>query len=310
MPSMASSISLFIVGSIITLAIILTSATAYASYNVTLGIYGFAILSCLFLYNPRYLYYLAIFFTCIVSVIIRLWGDSKLWFGIGEILVILCFFFWCVGLLTKRVRPYPFTSIATDIPLILLIILATTSILWSNDKQFGIFLIGIFYVALAFFIMAVAMLDNFARIKIAVYWYLGIGIINTFLCAWSLSTNKFTYEILWAYKDHHAVFMFNPEEMLRGQGLLHPLGTGYTLSLSLILLIGLISVNRSKSIQIFLGFLAFLMFSAQLSTLSKGPLISLFSGLFVFSLTIQKLKKNLVGLKKRHYVILFLEVSR
>ncbi len=288
----ASNTGLFLIGSIITFIITLVSCTAYANYYITFCIFGFFLLAGIFLYKPQYLYYLIIFFTCFYTVVLQLWSDPKCIVTIGDILIILCFFCWFTLLITKRGYPYQFNS--TDIPLILLIVLATVSMLWTDNVQFGAYLLGMFYIAIIFFMLTGTLLNDFKKIKTAAYCYIGMGVINSMVCAWFLHSHYFYRGILGTYKTHRVMIIFNPAEIRRGQGFLHTLTTGYTLSLALILLIGLIYINRSRLTRILLSCLAFFIYSAQISTLSKGPLLSLFSGLMVFSLTIPKLKKNLL----------------
>ncbi|MFO0752361.1 MAG: O-antigen ligase family protein [Thermodesulfovibrionales bacterium] len=240
--------------------------------------------------KPHLPYFLVIPLLSFISIEVRLWGDPKFFFNLAEPLVLFSFLAWRIARGTGVAPPYPKTD--GDLPILLLLLWGSASIVWSSERLFGAYYMLMFSVGVCFFFLTVAHLDSFRRVKGALVLFVGMGVINAGMCFYSLLSHDTVEETIYHTSEHFVLYLFNPEAMLRGQGFLHPLATAYYLSLTLVLLLGFLYTSRSSHKRLLLALLSFFVFVAMLTTLSKGPLLSLLFGLGIFTLINDKMKKN------------------
>ena len=267
------------------------SSTAFINPLVTLILFGITSVAALSILKPHIPYLFAVLLISYISIEIRLWGDYRTFFTLSEPFILYCLLCWFIsrGL---RISTEDF-QIKRYLPLILLFVWGIISILWSTEKTMGIYYMAMFFIAICFFFLTIVTLNSFLKIKIAIAFFVVMGFVGSIVCYYSLLSNKTIEDILYHYNEHLVRFVFNPEQMLRGQGFMHPLATAYYLSLSLMLLLGFIYTGN-KFTRVFLSIIALTIFVALLTTLSKGPLLSLLCGLYIFSLLNTTVKKHII----------------
>lgn len=265
------------------------SAVSLTSPGVALLLCALAAVFLLSMAKPHLPYFLVIPLMSFISIEFRLWGDPKFFFNLAEPLTLFCFLAWWTARGAGLVRPYRRTD--GDLPILLLLLWGWASIAWSSERLFGAYYMIMFSVGVCLFFLTVAHLDTFRRIRAALIFFVGMGVINAAMCFYSLLSNDTVEETIYHTSEHFVLYLFNPEAMLRGQGFLHPLATAYYLSLTLMVLLGFLYTSRSYK-RLLLAVLSFFVFVAMLTTLSKGPLLSLLCGLAVFTLMNAKMKKN------------------
>lgn len=267
------------------------SSTAFINPLVTLILLGIISVVILSILKPIIPYLLAIILTSYMSIVIRFWGDYRTFLTLLEPFILYCLLCWFISR-SLRISIGDF-QIKRYLPLILLFVWGIISILWSTEKTMGIFYMAIFFIAICYFFLTIVILNSFLKIKIAIAFFVGMGFVTSIVCYYSLLSSKTTEDVFYLYKEHLIFFVFNPEQMLRGQGFMHPLITGYFLSLSLMLLLGFIYTGN-KFTRVFLSIAALSIFVALLTTLSKGPLISVLLGLYIFTLINASINKYVI----------------
>ncbi|MBM4055028.1 MAG: O-antigen ligase family protein [Planctomycetes bacterium] len=267
------------------------SSTAFINPLVTLILLSITSVVALSIFRPHIPYLFAVILISYISIEIRIWGDYRTFFNLSEPFILYCLFCWFIsrGL---RISTEDF-QIRKYFPLILLYVWGCISILWSTEKTMGIYYMAMFFIALCFFFLTIVNLNSFLKIKIAIAFFVIMGFVSSIVCYYSLISNKTIEDILYHYNEHLVRFVFNPEQMLRGQGFMHPLATAYYLSLSLMLLLGFIYTGN-KLTKFFLAIIAIVIFVALLTTLSKGPLLSLLCGLYIFTILNASVNKHVI----------------
>jgi len=270
---------------------IVISATAFINPLVTmlsLCIVAVVVASIL---NPHIPYYIAIIAMGYASICLRLWGDIRYFFNLPSPLILYSFIIFLIARALGTSKGY--TRTEADVPIILLLIFGTISILWSNDRTYGTYNMFVFFIALCLFILTVAHLKSLRMIKWAMIFYIVIAFVNGIVCFYSLISFDTVEEPLFNIGDHVVFYLFNPERLLRGQGFMYPLATGYFLSIAIMLAIAFIYINKGYK-RFFLGLLTFFLMVAMTTTLSKGPILATLGGLFVFTIWNAELKKHFI----------------
>jgi O-antigen ligase len=179
-------------------------------------------------------------------------------------------------------------------PLLLFVSLAALSLLWTADFNTGIVdLSKLIMVLLGSFIITTSVLNSHWKLNTVIWIIIVMGIFDSIVCFYSLYIYPdFTSTSLIETKDFEATLFFNSPTMIgkRGHSFSHPLTTSFWLNFALILSFGKF-ITSSRKKRIFIAFIILLMLNAHLTTLSKGPLISLIGGLIFLFFFIKPIKK-------------------
>ncbi len=272
---------------------VLLSIEANVDYRYGFVFFGILVLA-LFLVKPHVLFYVTILLISFRSVVIWLWGDFQLYISFVEPAIIASFMIWLLYRLGKKGRVSTYVKTGVEIPIILLFIYGLISILWSGEQWYGYYIMFLHLCGILLFFLTVAYVDSIDRFKFAIMLFVLMGIINGILCFYVILSSGQSYnDVIFHTKNHYVTFWFNPEQMLRGQGFMHPLKTAYYLSLSIVFMFGYTYMSRGYRALGF-GIMSFMLLSALMTTLSKGPLLSLFVGALLLSVEIPALKKNFI----------------
>lgn len=250
----------------------------------------------LFLVRPELSFYLCVLLMSFKSLIFWLWGDSQVFLTFAEPLLLFALMVWCLSRLVyrKQLNAYKWTGV--EVPLVLLFILGLVSLLWTGEQGYGIYMIYLFFSGLLLFFLTNSYVNTPTRFKTAMGLYLFMALLSGFLCFYVIVSSGGSYnEVIFHTKHHYAVFWFNPEQMLRGQGFMHPLKTAYYLSMAIIFALGFSYTNTGLRRWVWAMF-AFFLLSALTTTLSKGPLLSLLIGVFFITIEKSGFKKYLIPL--------------
>lgn len=267
------------------------SATAFINplvTAITLLITAVVAASVVIPYVP---YYITIIALGYASLSMRLWGEMRYFFNLPSPLVLYSFIILLIATALGTSKGY--TKTEGDLPIILLLIFGTISILWSNDRGYGIYNMFVFFIALCLFILTVAHLKTLSTIKWAMGLYIFAAFVNGIVCFYSLISYYTVEEPIYNIGDHVIFYLFNPERLLRGQGFMYPLATGYFISIGIMLSLVFIYINKGYK-RFFLGLLTFFLWVCMTTTLSKGPILSTLGGLFIFTLWSEEPRKHFI----------------
>lgn len=258
---------------------------------LALAAFGFAA-AALFLTRPAVPYFLSVALMSFRSVQVNWVQDERINFSIVEPVLLVSLGCWIIARRAGRARAYPGT--VSDLPIAVLFLLNCVSLLWSGDRTFGVYISAMLLLGIVIYFLTVANVQSFPAVKLAVAVYLLMAVAAGFHCFYVLySSGKEWSSALYDNSLVSIWLWFNPEGQMRGQGFMHPLRTSYYLSISTLL--SLVYVARSTGSRRWLAsLLSFFLFCALLTTLSKGPLLSLFAGLLALSLAVPALRRRFV----------------
>lgn len=211
---------------------------------------------------------------------------------ISELYIVIIPFLWFFSRSINLAAPYPGT--VCDMPLLLFVGLSLLSLLWTNDFFHGtVQMIILFFGLVVAFVVALSVINSHTRLNTVVWLMIIIGVFDSIICFFSIYS-KYTYpdytEIpLYDYKNFGLTLFFNFAGK-RGHAFIHPLITAFFLNFALMLSFGkFITTKGNKKVAI--GIIMFIMLTAHLTTLGKGPLLALIMGIVFLFYFIRPMRK-------------------
>lgn len=268
-------------------------ATLFTFYPVLMIIMSLVIITLLVLIiKPGWSYFLLILsYHCSYLMTKLIHEKIDYFYTPGEILLVVMFFLWFVSRSINTVAPYPKT--ACDIPLLLFVSLALLSLFWSHDFYYGVDqMLRLFFVSIGSLVLALSIINTHSIINKIIWFIIIIGVVDSIICFFALYTYPdYPATNLYKAKDFQIYLMFNMHFVgKRGHAFCHPLTTALWLNIALILSFGKF-ITTKGNIKILIGIIMFLLLTAQLTTMGKGPVIAIIGGFVFLFLFIKPLKK-------------------
>lgn len=141
--------------------------------------------------------------------------------------------------------------------------------------------------------MTLVVLNTMKRIKSALIIFISMAVINGVICFLGAG---FTLNEIYEIAKYKIKVFYGLDGTFRGKGFAHPLQTAYYLSLAGTLSFGFACITKSRIKIVFFLLISFFLLSAEMSTLSKGPFIALFTGTMVIIFNKDSIKKRFISI--------------
>lgn len=271
----------------VVISLIAGFSTVYPILAIVLSLSIFTLL--FFILRPNLPYYLLIILLHTPNIFLETKGKIFI-YTLAELFAIIVFSLWAFSRVINLTKPYPRTP--CDIPVMLFFGLALMSLLFTTDYRFGIFQLEKLFLSLGIFGITVLTVNNHKTLDTIIWFIFGMGIFNSIFCFLSIySYPDYTTTTLLNYNQFNIRIIFNDLTVTkRGHSFAHPLTTALWLNFAIIFSFGKFYAARGKK-KALLGILTFFMLTAQLTTLSKGPLLALVVGIIFFFYITKPIRK-------------------